>query len=240
MFMFVAELLKVHTIPIINDFDLQCDRMLWSDCGWHGYVVYSTEPTADFVIRDLALTPAEVANLLQKKFQSLTVITQIAWKFVGFIARSVSSILISQSSSSTANLYPFCPQNYQFLPGKSLSSSTSTNVVGAASSSKFFGNDLRAGRRRARETGREGNAGEKSFGLLSSSFRRSEFGGGKFRSSHVSVSYEEDFLFESDTIFNPLCFAAQLFVNGEIVQRSPERHRRVEPVPQSTQDELRL
>jgi hypothetical protein len=34
-------------------------------------------------------------------------------------------------------------------------------------------------------------------------------------------------------------FAAELFVNGEIVQRSPERQRRVEPVPQRAQDRPR-
>ncbi|KAG5514636.1 hypothetical protein RHGRI_035885 [Rhododendron griersonianum] len=39
--------------------------------------------------------------------------------------------------------------------------------------------------------------------------------------------------------FNPLYFAAELFVNGEIVQRSPERQRRVEPVPQRAQDRPR-
>jgi hypothetical protein len=36
------------------------------------------------------------------------------------------------------------------------------------------------------------------------------------------------------------CFlAAELFVNGEIVQRSPERQKRVEPVPQRAQDRPR-
>lgn len=34
-------------------------------------------------------------------------------------------------------------------------------------------------------------------------------------------------------------FAAELFVNGEIVQRSPERQRRVEPQPQRAQDRPR-
>jgi hypothetical protein len=34
-------------------------------------------------------------------------------------------------------------------------------------------------------------------------------------------------------------FAAELFVNGEIVQRSPERQRRVEPVPQRASDRPR-
>ena len=33
--------------------------------------------------------------------------------------------------------------------------------------------------------------------------------------------------------------AAELFVNGEIVQRSPERQRRVEPAPQRAQDRPR-
>ena len=33
--------------------------------------------------------------------------------------------------------------------------------------------------------------------------------------------------------------AAELFVNGEIVQRSPERQRRVEPQPQRAQDRPR-
>jgi hypothetical protein len=33
--------------------------------------------------------------------------------------------------------------------------------------------------------------------------------------------------------------AAELFVNGEIVQRSPERQRRVEPVPQRASDRPR-
>lgn len=35
------------------------------------------------------------------------------------------------------------------------------------------------------------------------------------------------------------CFTAELFVNGEIVQRSPERQRRVEPVPQRASDRPR-
>ena len=35
------------------------------------------------------------------------------------------------------------------------------------------------------------------------------------------------------------CVAAELFVNGEIVQRSPERQRRVEPVPQRAADRPR-
>ncbi|OVA02342.1 hypothetical protein BVC80_9099g142 [Macleaya cordata] len=34
-------------------------------------------------------------------------------------------------------------------------------------------------------------------------------------------------------------YGAELFVNGEIVQRSPERQRRVEPVPQRAQDRPR-
>ncbi|XP_021763280.1 multiple organellar RNA editing factor 2, chloroplastic-like [Chenopodium quinoa] len=34
-------------------------------------------------------------------------------------------------------------------------------------------------------------------------------------------------------------YGAELFVNGEIVQRSPERQRRVEPVPQRNQDRPR-
>jgi len=34
-------------------------------------------------------------------------------------------------------------------------------------------------------------------------------------------------------------YAAELFVNGEIVQRSPERQRRVEPQPQRHQDRPR-
>uniref|UniRef100_A0A0E0PDM3 Uncharacterized protein n=1 Tax=Oryza rufipogon TaxID=4529 RepID=A0A0E0PDM3_ORYRU len=34
-------------------------------------------------------------------------------------------------------------------------------------------------------------------------------------------------------------YGAELFVNGEIVQRSPERRRRVEPVPQRAQDRPR-
>ncbi|KAG9444416.1 hypothetical protein H6P81_015756 [Aristolochia fimbriata] len=34
-------------------------------------------------------------------------------------------------------------------------------------------------------------------------------------------------------------YGAELFVNGEIVQRSPERQRRVEPVPQSARDRPR-
>ncbi|KAG9439306.1 hypothetical protein H6P81_019471 [Aristolochia fimbriata] len=34
-------------------------------------------------------------------------------------------------------------------------------------------------------------------------------------------------------------YGAELFVNGEIVQRSPERQRRVEPVPQSSRDRPR-
>ncbi|KAI8523098.1 hypothetical protein RHMOL_Rhmol13G0047700 [Rhododendron molle] len=66
MFMSVTELLKVHTIPIINDFDLQCVRRLWSNCGWRGYVVYPTEPAANFVTRDPTLTSAEVANLVDQ------------------------------------------------------------------------------------------------------------------------------------------------------------------------------
>uniref|UniRef100_A0A453QGR5 Uncharacterized protein n=1 Tax=Aegilops tauschii subsp. strangulata TaxID=200361 RepID=A0A453QGR5_AEGTS len=37
----------------------------------------------------------------------------------------------------------------------------------------------------------------------------------------------------------PFDFAAELFVNGEIVQRSPERQRRVEPVPQRVSDRPR-
>ncbi|KAK4487625.1 hypothetical protein RD792_005723 [Penstemon davidsonii] len=36
-----------------------------------------------------------------------------------------------------------------------------------------------------------------------------------------------------------MVLAAELFVNGEIVQRSPERQRRVEPVPQRAQDRPR-
>jgi hypothetical protein len=36
-----------------------------------------------------------------------------------------------------------------------------------------------------------------------------------------------------------LCLAAELFVNGEIVQRTPERQRRVEPVPQRAADRPR-
>lgn len=34
-------------------------------------------------------------------------------------------------------------------------------------------------------------------------------------------------------------YGAELFVNGEIVQRTPERQRRVEPVPQRHQDRPR-
>ncbi|KAJ3680738.1 hypothetical protein LUZ60_017016 [Juncus effusus] len=34
-------------------------------------------------------------------------------------------------------------------------------------------------------------------------------------------------------------YGAELFVNGEIVQRSPERQRRVEPIPQRAQDRPR-
>uniref|UniRef100_M8CCQ5 MORF/ORRM1/DAG-like MORF domain-containing protein n=1 Tax=Aegilops tauschii TaxID=37682 RepID=M8CCQ5_AEGTA len=34
-------------------------------------------------------------------------------------------------------------------------------------------------------------------------------------------------------------YGAELFVNGEIVQRSPERQRRVEPVPQRVSDRPR-
>ena len=34
-------------------------------------------------------------------------------------------------------------------------------------------------------------------------------------------------------------FTAELFVNGEIVQRSPERQRRVEPMPQRASDRPR-
>ncbi|THG05396.1 hypothetical protein TEA_002115 [Camellia sinensis var. sinensis] len=34
-------------------------------------------------------------------------------------------------------------------------------------------------------------------------------------------------------------YGAELFVNGEIVKRSPERQRRVEPVPQRAQDRPR-
>ncbi|KAJ4907171.1 hypothetical protein Rs2_10829 [Raphanus sativus] len=34
-------------------------------------------------------------------------------------------------------------------------------------------------------------------------------------------------------------YGAELFVNGEIVQRSPERQRRVEPQPQRAQDRPR-
>jgi hypothetical protein len=40
-------------------------------------------------------------------------------------------------------------------------------------------------------------------------------------------------------IFDTYGFAAELFVNGEIVQRSPERQRRVEPVPQRASDRPR-
>jgi hypothetical protein len=36
-----------------------------------------------------------------------------------------------------------------------------------------------------------------------------------------------------------ILFAAELFVNGEIVQRPPERQRRVEPVPQRSSDRPR-
>ncbi|KAG0460794.1 hypothetical protein HPP92_021091, partial [Vanilla planifolia] len=34
-------------------------------------------------------------------------------------------------------------------------------------------------------------------------------------------------------------YGAELFVNGEIVKRSPERQRRVEPAPQRAQDRPR-
>lgn len=68
MFISVAELLKIHTIPVVNDFDIQCVRKLWVDCGWRGYVVYPPEPVADFVTdfvtKDPALTSAEVADLV--------------------------------------------------------------------------------------------------------------------------------------------------------------------------------
>lgn len=40
-------------------------------------------------------------------------------------------------------------------------------------------------------------------------------------------------------IIADLIFSAELYVNGEIVQRSPERQKRVEPVPQRVQDRPR-
>lgn len=49
--------------------------------------------------------------------------------------------------------------------------------------------------------------------------------------SSSNVGYEVDVLFDG--------IAAELFVNGEIVQRSPERQRRVEPAPQRAQDRPR-
>ncbi|KAF7120479.1 hypothetical protein RHSIM_Rhsim13G0038700 [Rhododendron simsii] len=64
MFISVAELLKIHTIPVVNNFDIQCVRKLWVDCGWRGYVVYPIEPVADFVTKDSALTLVEVTNLV--------------------------------------------------------------------------------------------------------------------------------------------------------------------------------
>ena len=48
------------------------------------------------------------------------------------------------------------------------------------------------------------------------------------------------FLIQEYLRFSWSClFSAELFVNGEIVQRSPERQRRVEPVPQRAQDRPR-
>ncbi|RVW28835.1 Multiple organellar RNA editing factor 2, chloroplastic [Vitis vinifera] len=49
--------------------------------------------------------------------------------------------------------------------------------------------------------------------------------------SKCNTKVEVHFLFD--------CVAAELFVNGEIVQRSPERQRRVEPAPQRAQDRPR-
>jgi predicted nucleic acid-binding protein len=49
---------------------------------------------------------------------------------------------------------------------------------------------------------------------------------------NTKINISQDFMNLS------LC-AAELFVNGEIVQRSPERQRRVEPVPQRAQDRPR-
>ena len=48
------------------------------------------------------------------------------------------------------------------------------------------------------------------------------------------------FLFDYGFSIVATIFAAELFVNGEIVQRSPERQRRVEPVPQRAQDRPRF
>ena len=41
------------------------------------------------------------------------------------------------------------------------------------------------------------------------------------------------------TFGNVTDLPAELYVNGEIVQRSPERQRRVEPVPQGPRDRPR-
>lgn len=46
-------------------------------------------------------------------------------------------------------------------------------------------------------------------------------------------------LYQQLIFFFWLMIAAELFVNGQIVERSPERQRRVEPVPQRAQDRPR-
>jgi hypothetical protein len=64
-----------------------------------------------------------------------------------------------------------------------------------------------------------------------------------FNPSRVQTVIGISFTFLNTNIFYVLMklssFAAELFVNGEIVQRSPERQRRVEPVPQRAQDRPR-
>ena len=58
--------------------------------------------------------------------------------------------------------------------------------------------------------------------------------------SIVSLELQYNHSYLSDNVRYVIeYFSAELFVNGEIVQRSPERQRRVEPVPQRAQDRPR-
>ncbi|KAH7573196.1 hypothetical protein JRO89_XS03G0087400 [Xanthoceras sorbifolium] len=63
-----------------------------------------------------------------------------------------------------------------------------------------------------------------------------DYGGKTFRFTHFLLyKFSFTIVLSSHTCF----LSAELFVNGEIVQRSPERQRRVDPQPQRAQDRPR-
>lgn len=114
MFIYADELLKKHTIPIVNPFNIAYVQRLWTDCSWRGQVIYPTEP-ADFLtqgqahytleavtamVRRINIFPLSTVDLGQYNWQEL-IATHKALTVYGYWCAEVNSHLHEETIRET-------------------------------------------------------------------------------------------------------------------------------------------